>query len=147
MYADKEDRRALYPDVVGVDMLAGPGVDRVLDLEEELPDDIGQFDHVECMSVLEHSRRPWLLAANIERLMRAGATIFVSVPFMWRVHGYPDDYFRFTPSGIKAIFPGITWESLMLASDVLGEGPKIPKVLVREHPYFARTETMGFGRK
>lgn len=148
VYGDKEDRRALYADAVGVDMLQGPGVDLVLNLEEELPGDLGQFYHIECMSVLEHSRRPWLLAANLDRLMRPGATIFVTVPFVFRIHGYPDDYFRFTPNGIRAIFPGVTWEAMALASDVLSDGPKLRMVRQNgDYPYFARTETVGFGRK
>ena len=145
VYMDKEDRRKRYRDVLGVDMLAGPGVDRVLDLEEALPDDLGQFDHIECMSVLEHSRRPWLLAANLERLMRPGATIFVSVPFVWRIHAYPNDYFRFTPAGIRSIFPGIAWEQVMLASDELRKGRRLPAKDIGGHAYLARAETVAFG--
>ncbi len=146
IYRDKEDRRQRYADVLGVDMLEGPGVDRVLDLEEDLPEDLGQFDHVECMSVLEHSRRPWLLAANLERLMAPGATIFVSVPLCWRIHGYPSDYWRMTPEAIRQLFPNVEWQSLMLASHGLTEGPKFAVVKQGGHPYLARTETVGFGR-
>jgi len=133
--------------VVGVDMLEGPGVDWVLDLEEDLPDGIGTFSHVECMSVLEHSRRPWLLAANLERLMEPGATVFVSVPFIWRIHAYPSDYWRLTPEALKSIFPGVAWEALMYASDVLTEAKRARATQVDGHPYLARTETVGFGRK
>lgn len=147
VYHDKEDRRLRYQNVVGVDMLDGPGVDRVLDLEEELPGDLGTFDHVECMSVLEHSRRPWLMAANIERLMAPGATIFVSVPFMWRIHAYPSDYFRLTPEGVRVLFPGVKWERVLLAGVDLYPGPKIEAVKIEGHPYFARTDTVGFGVK
>lgn len=147
LYRDKEDRRLRYPEAIGVDMLDGPGVDRIIDMEEVLPDDLGQFDHIECMSVLEHSRRPWLLAANLERLMRPGATIFVSVPFCWRIHAYPSDYWRMTPEAVKAIFPGIRWEALMLASDKLCAGPKFKVIKQAGFPYLARTETVGFGRK
>lgn len=147
VYRDKEDRRGRYADVVGVDMLPGPGVDRVVDLEEPLPDDLGLFDHVECMSVLEHSRRPWLLGANVERLMRPGATLFVSVPFVWRIHGYPNDYWRMTPNGVREMFPNITWDALMLAADKIEEGPKFKVIKQAGFPFLARTETVGFGRK
>ena len=88
-------------------MQEGEGVDLVLDLEESLPEGLGTFAHVECMSVLEHSKRPWLLAANPEQLMEPGATIFVSVPFIWRFHGYPSDYFRLTPEALPVLFR--TW--------------------------------------
>lgn len=147
VYLDKEDRRKRHADAVGVDMLEGDGVDRVIDLEGELPDDLGVFDHVECMSVLEHSRRPWLMAANLERLMAPGSTIYVTVPFVWRVHSYPGDLWRMTPEAVREIFPGITWEALMLASDELSEGPKVKTIKQDGYPYFIRTETVGFGRK
>lgn len=142
MYGDKEDRRGRYADVLGVDMLEGPGVDRVLDLEEELPRDLGQFDHIECMSVLEHSRRPWLLAANLERLMRSGASIFVSVPFVWRLHGFPSDYWRMTPEAVRSLFPAVHWVALEFSG-----GDKIPRVHRGDMYYLRRTETLGFGRR
>lgn len=145
VYRDKEDRRKRYPDALGVDMLDGPGVDVVLDLEEDNPLKSGAFAHVECMSVLEHSRRPWMLAAQIERVMAAGATIFVSVPFVWRIHAYPSDYFRFTPEGVRSLFPNIEWKALMLATTDLREGKRIESVKPNGYPYMARTETVGFG--
>lgn len=146
VYRGKEDRRLRYEDVVGVDMLFGPGVDRVLDLEYPLPPDLEQaFDHVECMSVLEHSRRPWLLAANIERLMAPGASLFVTVPFCWRIHAYPSDYWRMTPQAIRELFPLVRWDALKLANETLSDGPRIPGVDVRGHVYMSKTETVGFG--
>ena len=143
VYPGRADRRRLHEDAVGVDMLAGDGVDRVLNLEDDLPEDLGQFDHVECLSVLEHSRRPWLLAANLERLMAPGASLFVAVPFVWRVHAYPDDYWRMTPSAIRALFPRIEWRALKLAGRSVTDKPESTKIA--GHPYFARTETVGFG--
>lgn len=143
IYRDKEDRRKRYPGAVGVDMLPGDGVDVVLDLEGDVPATLGQFDHVECMSVLEHSMRPWLLAANLERLMRPGATIFVSVPLAWALHGYPSDFWRMTPEALPVLFPRVTWAHRMIASNELGG--KLQRLKVDEFPYFPRAETCGFG--
>lgn len=147
VYGGKEDRRLRYADVLGVDMLDGPGVDLAIDLEEPLPAElVGTFQHVECMSVLEHSRRPWLLAANLEKSMERDATIFVSVPWLWRFHSYGGDHFRFSGSGLRSIFPNIEWLSMMQASDELvDEKAKIKAVNVKGHVYMARTETCGFG--
>lgn len=143
----KPDRRSLYEDVVGVDMREGPGVDRVMNLEDALPEDIGLFDHVECMSVLEHSQRPWRVAANIELLMRHGATIHFSMPFIWRPHDHPSDYWRALPAAIPIIFPSIEWAHLMYGSNQLQKEGKLPGVKVDGFPYYARTETFGFGFK
>lgn len=142
----KTDRRALYRDAVGVDMRAGPGVDIVLNLEEPLPLALGKFTHVECRSVLEHSRRPWLLAANIERLMWSGATMYLAVPFVWGLHSYPDDLFRFSASGVRELFPEMDWKSLQYASDRLVEDcKKTKRVRVDGQIYVERTEVVGFG--
>ena len=139
----KEDRRARYRDVIGVDMQPGPGVDRVADLEIE---DVGTFAHIECLSVLEHSRRPWLLAENLERMLIPGGTIFVAIPWVWRRHAYPDDYFRVLPAGIPMLFPNIEWIELAYAADRLyAPDEKIPVVKKGGHPYLARAESFGFG--
>ena len=145
----KEDRRKRYADVVGVDLLEGEGVDRVLDMEGEMPSDLGAFDHVECMSVLEHSPRPWLIAANIERVMHEGATLFVSVPFIWDYHPYASDYFRFTQEGVKAIFSSIEWEAVANAHWQLTKSLKAGRLHVgeRRYPFHPRTEIVAFGRR
>lgn len=146
VYGDKPDRRKRYAEAVGIDMLPGEGVDIVLDLELPLPDClVGRFSHVECMSVLEHSRRPWLLAANIQRMLAPGGTLFVSAPFVWRIHAYPDDYYRYTLHGLAALFDKIEWGKLAYAHTGVSEKVKIPRLVVADYPYFARTEACGFG--
>jgi hypothetical protein len=147
VYNGKEDRRKRYPNAIGMDMQAGEGVDIVINLEDTLPVAMAwSIDHVECMSVLEHCRHPWLMAQNIELLMRDGGTLFVTVPFVWRVHGYPDDYWRFTISGVKALFSQIEWEHEAYSHRDLS--PDIPAIRSADDwPYFARTEVCMFGRK
>ena len=147
---EEEQIAQAFADALGVDMLPGDGVDRVLDLEEPLPDDIGTFSHVECLSVLEHSRRPWKLAANLQRLLRDGGTFHVSAPFVWRVHGYPSDYFRFTREGVRSLFDRIAWVRLAYAHVDLKHNDLQDAVELPEpggHPYFARCEVVGFGVK
>lgn len=157
VYPTRQDRRALYPDAVGVDMLEGPGVDFVCNLEEpydwlrpgmawNAPDG---FDHVECISVLEHSRRPWLLAANVERLMAHGATLHLSVPFVWRVHAYPSDYWRFTVEAVRELFPSIDWTALRYVTERAIEKPraKTRSTSYDGQTFFARSEVLGWGVK
>ena len=152
LYGDgKEDRRKRYAEAVGLDMQEGDGVDVVLNLEGKPPDDLGPFAHVECMSVLEHSRRPWLMADNIERLMAPGASLFVSVPWVWRYHAYDHDYFRFSMDGLRSIFPGIEWEHLAIVTQrrIFFENPKKYPSRNGENgdKYLLRSETVGFGHK
>jgi SAM-dependent methyltransferase len=146
VYGSREDRRIRHAEAVGVDMLAGPGVDAVIDMEEPAALALGTFAHIECVSVLEHSRRPWLLAANLERMLQPGGTIYVTAPFVWRVHGYPHDYWRFTQDGVRELLPGITWDAMAYTHHYLTAKNRVPAFEVEGIPYFARTEVCGFGR-
>lgn len=154
VYATREDRRKAYPNAIGVDMLEGPGVDRVVNLEDAsqvldlLVDEAG-FDHVECRSVLEHSRQPWKLAENLVGwLMLPGATLDISVPFVWKVHAYPSDYWRFTTEAVRELFPGIKWKALMYATETqLVKNGKSQKAAIDGSVYLARCEVLGWGMK
>jgi hypothetical protein len=150
LYGDtKEDRRKRYRNVLGVDLSEGEGVDRVLDMEGTIPSDLGSFDHVECMSVLEHSPKPWLIAQNIELVMNAGATLFLTVPFVWDYHPYEDDYYRFTQSGVRALFQRIEWEAVWNATWRLKEDKKAGRLHVGQvgYPFHPRTEIVAFGHR
>lgn len=146
LYGERQDRRTLYAEAIGVDALAGPGVDKVVNLEMPGAHILGTFVHIDCLSVLEHSARPWLLAANLVMMLEKGGTLFVSAPFVWRVHGYPNDYFRYTTEAIRSLFPGIEWSALMygntkLVDDMSAMGHRLGD----GHRYFPRTEVFGFG--
>lgn len=148
--AAKPDRRKLYNDALGLDMEEGPGVDMVHDLTAPLPAEmLGTFTHAECTSVLEHCNKPWLLANNLEEALCSGGTLLFSVPFAWRFHGYPSDYFRFTAEGVRELFPRIEWKLLVYLGRDFHE--KANKALAPmnngSHPYFARCEVYGFGVK
>lgn len=146
VYPGRIDRRALYPDAVGFDMLPGEGVDVVQDLEQPLSMEwLFAFDHIECLSVLEHSRRPWLLAANLQRMLKPGGTIFVAVPFVWRVHAYPSDYWRMTPEAFPLLFDFVDWQQLALCSWRVEVGRKLKATKLFKFPYLPRTESAGFG--
>jgi SAM-dependent methyltransferase len=144
---DRPDRRKLYSDVIGVDIEDGEGVDRIVNMELPLPSDLGKFSHVECCSVLEHSPRPWKIAENIQRLLVPGGSAYVAAPFVWRVHNYPGDYFRFTIDGLKSMFDSIEWQAAKYASVSLDDGPKLPLLKQDGVPFLARSMACLFGIK
>ena len=123
-YGNTVSFRDLYgaTEYVGVDLEAGKGVDVVVDLTAGLaPLQAGKFALAICCSVLEHTPRPWDLAANITRLLRPAGQVYLSVPWVWRYHAYPDDYFRFSPRGVQSLFPGIDWTRATYSTNVGGE--------------------------
>lgn len=102
-------REALsWDSYVGLDMAEGEGVDVVGNMEEGLCGlEPASFDLIICCSVLEHTRKPWVVAENISKLLAPQGTAYISVPWIWRYHGYPDDYWRISFSGLKLIFPDL----------------------------------------
>lgn len=111
---------------IGVDLSAGKDVDRVIDLAAgtgDLPD--AYFALTICCSVLEHVRRPWDMAENLTRLVRPDGAIYVAVPWVWRYHPYPDDYFRFSWRGVAELFPRITWTRQACSTNIAGEFAEI----------------------
>lgn len=98
------DLRPLFPgrDYVGTDMREGPGVDRVLDLHGlDLPE--GSVGTAISFDTLEHVRHPWRATAELRRVLRPDGVLMLSVPFNFPVHGYPDDYWRFTPQAVEVL--------------------------------------------
>lgn len=105
----------LFPgrEFCNVDMGPGPEVDIVCDMTgdcKELRNE--KFAAVICASVLEHCEKPWLMAANIEQHMLPEALIYVAIPWIWRTHEYPKDYWRMTPDAVSSIFPNVKWKAI-----------------------------------
>lgn len=123
-YGSTSSFRDFYSGVeyVGVDMSEGRGVDVVVDLTQGVsPLREGHFDLGICCSVLEHVEKPWLFAANLTRLFRPGGRLYMSVPWVWRYHAYPDDYFRFSHRGVISLFDRFDWSNIYYSSTAAGE--------------------------
>lgn len=86
------------------DMAPGEDVDRVLDLEhcEGVAD--ASVGTLICTSVLEHVRRPWLVAEQFARIVKPGGLVFVTAPWIFPIHKHPQDYWRFTLDSLGVLF-------------------------------------------
>ena len=123
-YGNTQNFRALYREVeyVGVDMEAGKGVEVVHDLTTGTgPLPLGYFKLIICCSVLEHVRRPWVFADHLQGLLRPGGQLYMAVPWVWRYHAYPDDYFRFSWRGVEELFPELDWADHFLSTNIENE--------------------------
>ena len=102
---------------VDVDDDTGTDVDVVCDLtaaENPLPKN--HFDLVICCSVMEHVPNPWVMAEKISELVKPGGKLYIAVPWVWKYHGYPKDYYRFTHSAIEYLYPNFTWDNFAWSS-------------------------------
>lgn len=81
----------------GCDMRPGPGVDRVEDLAQlNLPD--GSARTILCLETLEHVFEARRGVEEMLRVLAPGGVIVLSTPLDFRLHNYPDDYWRLTPT-------------------------------------------------
>jgi SAM-dependent methyltransferase len=106
LVAKRFGSRAVF---IGIDLLEGSNVDRVLDICSEprtFKAKLGEepFDLVICCHVLEHTRRPAKAARNIETLLRPGGVAYVATPWSQAFHATPDDYWRFSVRGLMLMF-------------------------------------------
>lgn len=83
----------------GVDIRPGPGVDCVADAEA-LPQATASIGTVLALSTFEHVRRFWVAFDEVYRVLRPDGVFVCAVPFYFRVHAHPSDYWRFTPDAV-----------------------------------------------
>jgi len=94
--------RSLFPgrEYVGCDMRPGPGVDRVEDVTAiGLPD--GSAGTVLCIETFEHVFEVRRAFDEVFRVLAPGGVFVITSPLNFRIHGYPDDYWRITPSCLR----------------------------------------------
>lgn len=96
-------RDTYFSNVVNTEIYAAPSTD-VLCVGEHLPFADAQFDYVLCLAVLEHTRRPWVVAKEIVRVLKPGGIVQVDYPFLQPLHGYPYHYFNATMAGSISLF-------------------------------------------
>jgi SAM-dependent methyltransferase len=63
----------------------------------------GPFDLVICEQVLEHVVDPLTAVRTLRQLCKPDGYVFVSTPFLVRLHNDPGDYWRFTPAGLERL--------------------------------------------
>ncbi len=101
------DLRGLFhgADYLGCDMRLGPGVDRVEDVTAiAMPD--ATAGTVLCLETFEHVFRVWDAFDEVRRILKPGGLFVLTSPFHFRIHGYPDDYWRMTPSCLRRMLEG-----------------------------------------
>jgi SAM-dependent methyltransferase len=101
---DIADLRGLFPGkpYVGVDLRAGPGVDRVADVEA-LPHADASIGTVIAMNTFEHVPHFWRAFEEVRRVLRPDGALLVCCPFYFHIHHHPRDYWRFTPDAFELL--------------------------------------------
>ena len=87
----------------GMDMQPGHGVDVVADMHNLPPEWAGRFSGVLCSEVLEHVARPWVALPKLRAVIRPGGWAIFTTLFAFPEHGFPDDYYRYSQSGLRLL--------------------------------------------
>ena len=78
----------------------GDHIDYVIDAHQ-LTQINKKFDFIFMMEVLEHVRDPDRVLSECFHSLRENGALVLSVPFLYQIHGDPNDYWRFTASGLE----------------------------------------------
>lgn len=100
-------------ELVGLDAEPGEGVRIVGDLHDLSGVAAASFDAVLICSVLEHVRRPWVVAEQLARVTRPGGALYVQTHLAFPLHDYPRDYYRFTTAGLAEVFAPAGWKEVI----------------------------------
>ena len=91
-----------------------------IDLQKEVLIDI-KYDYVVIFNVLEHLLNPNLALKNLSKILKKSGKIIGSTPFLFRVHGAPKDYSRFTKDHLHELLKSNNFENIQIIE--LGTGP------------------------
>ena len=108
---------------LGCDIRMGPGVDRIEDAQALSFED-ASVGTLLVLDTLEHLPDPHRAVGEAHRVLRDDGLLLVSVPFNYRLHGFPTDYWRFTASGIHTLLAPFP-EKLVLAV-----GPRVKPAFI-----------------
>jgi Methyltransferase domain len=63
-----------------------------------------KFDLIFSSAVFEHLHMPWVAAAEIQKMLKVGGSVFVETHFSFSSHERPWHFFQFSEMGLRALF-------------------------------------------
>jgi len=98
-------------DAIGLDIKKFKGVDVIADAHN-IPFERNTFDTIWCEAVLEHTKNPSKVISEIYRVLKKGGYVFAVIPFIHKYHEHPNDYYRWSKSGLKKLFKNFKEEEV-----------------------------------
>lgn len=91
---------------VGFDYYPGNNVDVVGDVHKlsSYFEDGEKFDIIYSTACFEHFAMPWLVTAEISKLLNVGGYVFVETHFSYSSHERPWHFFQFSDMALKVLF-------------------------------------------
>ena len=76
----------------------------------KIPSEDQLYDSAILLEVLEHCEQPEIVIKEAYRVLKPGAKLLFSVPFLWYYHEAPYDYSRYTAYKLNALFTNAGFE-------------------------------------
>lgn len=121
------DRRSGYHELLGgshkievVNLNEACQPDFRFNIEESFPLAAETYDAVICLNVLEHIFNFQNVLNESARVLKPGGRFIGATPFLFNIHGSPDDYFRYTGSALRRAFASAGFREARVAE--LGYG-------------------------
>ncbi|WP_308992637.1 methyltransferase domain-containing protein [Mariniflexile litorale] len=64
------------------------------------------FDIVLAAQVIEHTINPWKFCQELQRITKLSGVLQIEAPHNFPYHAEPYDFYRFTYTGMRSLFPG-----------------------------------------
>ena len=90
-------------DFKSTDLVKEAGIDEIADISNLENFENESVGTAICLETLEHCKEPFAGIEELHRVLKPNGVLLVSTPFDLGTHNYPDDYFRFTVSGLNQL--------------------------------------------
>ncbi len=100
---------------IGFDIYPGNNVDIVGDAHKlsSYFKNEDKFDLIYSSACFEHFAMPWIVATEINKLLKVGGTVFVETHFSYSSHERPWNFFQFSDMALRTLFsPALGFECL-----------------------------------
>lgn len=78
----------------------------------------GEYDSVVTNQVLEHVFNPDQFLSEINRVLKPGGALLLTVPFVWDEHEQPFDYARYSSFGLRSLMEKHGFETVTVRKTV-----------------------------
>lgn len=109
-------------------------LDYECDLNQKLPFGDSEFDTILLSDVLEHIADPMQLWQEMSRILSPGGLLLLNVPFFFRLHEEPFDFYRYTEFALTRFAKLNSFEVVLLQP--IGGTPEIFADLLGKHARF-----------
>ncbi len=103
------------------------------DLDQKLKFKSNHYQNLIVFNVLEHLSNPIKSLKELHRILKKGGFLIGSTPFLYQVHGAPNDYLRFTKNYLINEFKKKKFKAIYVKE--LGYGPFLAAFSIL-FPYF-----------